>query len=197
MTGNGKKQKAESRPKAVVCDLCADYAEPNCVRACPHDAALRVEPKTFFAQELAGLQLAVPGQTVRPGAAAPTSPDLSGPVPENMETRILSNVADLLPLLPQLKVLSASRAGSTLQLRFPKTTFGRGAENDYRFADDTQMSRNHCAIEAQNGRFVMRDLESTNGTLVNGNQIGEMELQTGDIIEFGEIQLEFQAGQIQ
>ena len=197
MTGNGKKQKAESRPKAVVCDLCADYAEPNCVRACPHDAALRVEPKSFFARELAGLQLAVPGQNVRPGAAAPTSPDLSGPVPENMETRILSNVADLLPLLPQLKVLSASRAGSTLQLRFPKTTFGRGAENDYRFADDTQMSRNHCAIEAQNGRFVMRDLESTNGTLVNGNQIGEMELQTGDIIEFGEIQLEFQAGQIQ
>ena len=53
-------QKAEPKPKAVVCDLCTEYEEPNCVRACPHDAAMRVEPKTFFAQELAGLQLAVP-----------------------------------------------------------------------------------------------------------------------------------------
>ena len=54
-TKSGRGQKAEPKPKAVVCDLCVEYGEPNCVRACPHDAALRVEPKKFFARELEGI----------------------------------------------------------------------------------------------------------------------------------------------
>jgi CRP-like cAMP-binding protein/Fe-S-cluster-containing hydrogenase component 2 len=191
-TANGRGQKAEPRPKAVVCDLCAEYAEPNCVRACPHDAAIRVEPKSFFARELAGLQLAVPA---RPTAPQP-APASEAP-PENMETRIFTGVTDLLPLLPQLKITSGPRAGSTLQLRIPSTSFGRGAENDYRFSDDTQMSRTHCTITQQNGRFILRDLNSTNGTMVNGNAITEIELRAGDVIEFGELQAEFRVGQIQ
>jgi Fe-S-cluster-containing hydrogenase component 2 len=35
--------------KATGCDLCVEHAEPSCVYACPHDAAHRVEPLTFFA----------------------------------------------------------------------------------------------------------------------------------------------------
>jgi len=35
--------------KAEVCDLCADQGhKPNCVYACPHDAAFRVSPRKFF-----------------------------------------------------------------------------------------------------------------------------------------------------
>ncbi len=183
----GPGQKAQVRPKAVTCDLCAEYAEPNCVRACPHDAAMRVEPKSFFARELAGLQLAVPAPLL-PAAASP---------PENLETRVFSDVAGLLPLMPQLKVLAGAHPGSTLQLRIPTTTFGRGPENDYRFADDTEMSRNHCSITLQNGRFVLRDLGSTNGTFVNANPAAEIELRAGDILEIGELKVEFQAGQLQ
>ena len=73
------RQKAEPRPKAVVCDLCAEFPEPNCVRACPHDAAIRVEPKTFFARDLAGIQLAVPLPTrCRPWSAAGEVPQAIG-----------------------------------------------------------------------------------------------------------------------
>src|SRR5258708_25568576 len=90
-----KGQKAEPRPKAVVCDLCAEFPEPNCVRACPHDAAIRVEPKTFFARDLAGQQLTVPIQ-------APISPVAEGEAPETVETKIYSNVGELLDLLPRL-----------------------------------------------------------------------------------------------
>jgi len=36
------------RKKATGCDLCMEHAEPSCVYACPHDAAHRVEPLTFF-----------------------------------------------------------------------------------------------------------------------------------------------------
>ncbi|MGA8223158.1 MAG: cyclic nucleotide-binding domain-containing protein [Candidatus Acidiferrales bacterium] len=42
-------KKAVVRQKATSCDLCTDYAEPSCVYACPHDAAHRVNPRTFFA----------------------------------------------------------------------------------------------------------------------------------------------------
>lgn len=36
------------RNKATSCDLCTNHAEPSCVYACPHDAAHRVDPNTFF-----------------------------------------------------------------------------------------------------------------------------------------------------
>jgi CRP-like cAMP-binding protein len=187
MTG-GKKQKAEPRPKAVVCDLCAEFPEPNCVRACPHDAAIRVEPKSFFARDLAGIQLVVP-------ARAPLTPVEGEALPANLETKIYSNVGELLDLLPRLKIVSGPRAGSFLQLRYPSTTFGRGADNDYRFADDTEMSRAQAAIVCEENRFILRDLNSTNGTLVNGNAVMETELRPGDVIEMGEMKMEFLAGQ--
>jgi ferredoxin len=44
--------------KAATCDLCTDLNMPSCVYACPHDAAMRVDPSEFFANRLAGRQLA-------------------------------------------------------------------------------------------------------------------------------------------
>ena len=113
---------------------------------------------------------------------------------ENVETRIYSNVSELLGMLPQLKIVSGPRAGGFLQLRYPSTSFGRAAGNDYRFADDTKMSRSQAIIACEGARFLLRDLNSTNGTLVNGNPVIEIDLQPGDIIEMGEMQLEFVAG---
>ena len=43
---------ATTQKKATGCDLCMDQSEPSCVYACPHDAAHRVEPLTFFAPSL-------------------------------------------------------------------------------------------------------------------------------------------------
>jgi pSer/pThr/pTyr-binding forkhead associated (FHA) protein len=133
------------------------------------------------------MQLAVPvrGAIALPQADAPA---------EAMETKIYSNVGELLDMLPRLKIVSGPRSGSFLQLRYPSTTFGRGAGNDYRFAEDTVMSRAQAVILCENGRFVLRDLNSTNGTLVNGNPVVEMDLQAGDVIEMGEMHLEFLVG---
>ena len=41
-------KKAESKEKAVTCDLCTELKEPSCVYACPHDAAHRVNAREFF-----------------------------------------------------------------------------------------------------------------------------------------------------
>ena len=45
-------KKAMVKQKATSCDLCSEFAEPSCVYACPHDAAHRVNPRTFFANLL-------------------------------------------------------------------------------------------------------------------------------------------------
>jgi CRP-like cAMP-binding protein/Fe-S-cluster-containing dehydrogenase component len=46
------RHKAVVQQKATSCDLCTHLQEPSCVYACPHDAAHRVDPRTFFATML-------------------------------------------------------------------------------------------------------------------------------------------------
>jgi CRP-like cAMP-binding protein len=46
------RKKATIKQKATSCDLCTHLKEPSCVYACPHDAAHRVDPRTFFADML-------------------------------------------------------------------------------------------------------------------------------------------------
>jgi pSer/pThr/pTyr-binding forkhead associated (FHA) protein len=59
------------------------------------------------------------------------------------------------------------------------------------------MSRAQAVIICEGSRFVLRDLNSTNGTLLNGNAVTEIDLQPGDIIEMGEMRMEFIGGQVQ
>jgi Fe-S-cluster-containing hydrogenase component 2 len=183
-------KKAEPRPKAVVCDLCVEYAEPNCVRACPHDAAIRVEPRKFFAEELAGIQLAVPAQLPIKSSQAPAESLAT-------ETRVFSSAMDLLPLLPSLKVMKADGTETVLQFKSTSTTFGRGEECDYVFADDQSLSRVHCTLIAEPHCFVVRDNNSTNGTYLNGFPVSEAELQDGDVLRMGNLEFIFRAGRVQ
>ncbi len=47
--GQPGRRRAATKRKATSCDLCTEHAEPSCVYACPHDAAHRVDPRTYFA----------------------------------------------------------------------------------------------------------------------------------------------------
>ncbi len=47
------------------------------------------------------------------------------------------------------------------------------------------MSRLHCAFENRGDELVVTDLESANGTLVNGCRVTRQELSPGDVIGFG------------
>jgi CRP-like cAMP-binding protein/Fe-S-cluster-containing dehydrogenase component len=49
---NPGRKKAVVKQKATSCDLCTHLQEPSCVYACPHDAAHRVDPRTFFSTML-------------------------------------------------------------------------------------------------------------------------------------------------
>lgn len=67
----------------------------------------------------------------------------------------------------------------------PRTTIGR-EEGDLIFAQDAFMSRRHAAIErdAQTGRFLLRDLGSSNGTFLAIR--GRTELRSGDHLRIGQ-----------
>lgn len=60
--------------------------------------------------------------------------------------------------------------------------------------DDRTISGTHCKICNRKGRVLLKDLQSTNGTLVNGEPIreqGTVELQDGDILKIGHTRYEF------
>lgn len=61
---------------------------------------------------------------------------------------------------------------------------GRGKDCDI-FIDDKKISRNHAELSIKDGKLKINDLQSSNGTFVNGNKITEMtNLSNGDTISF-------------
>jgi hypothetical protein len=60
--------------------------------------------------------------------------------------------------------------------------------------NDQNVSRRHAEIVPGRGAYVVRDLGSTNGTMVNGTRIsGEQRLNDGDILSFGSTYVRFEA----
>jgi pSer/pThr/pTyr-binding forkhead associated (FHA) protein len=72
-------------------------------------------------------------------------------------------------------------------------TIGRLPNNDI-VLNDPKASRHHAEIELQNGRVVIRDLESLNGTEVNGAPISsEQPLSEGDTVSIGDTSLVYKS----
>jgi transcriptional regulator with GAF, ATPase, and Fis domain len=88
-------------------------------------------------------------------------------------------------LRPRLLVLSGPLKDSSIPLPETEVTVGREASNEIAVSDPS-VSRKHCHIGAHDGRFLVRDLESRNGTLVNGTPVEEHWLQHGDTISAGD-----------
>jgi len=66
------------------------------------------------------------------------------------------------------------------------TSFGRTTENTVAFPDNSNISRHHADIEFKDGKYVVTDLGSSNGTTINGQPIsGETALNNGDFITLG------------
>lgn len=64
---------------------------------------------------------------------------------------------------------------------------GRDPMNGLRLSDDT-VSRLHAELMMQGGRWILRDLGSTNGTTVNGRRVtGTVVVRDGDMVSFGQL----------
>jgi transcriptional regulator with GAF, ATPase, and Fis domain len=88
-------------------------------------------------------------------------------------------------LRPRLLVLSGPLKDSTIPLSEGEVTIGREATNAIAITDPS-VSRKHCRLSGQDGKFLVRDLDSRNGTLVNGAAVEEQWLQHGDEIAAGD-----------
>lgn len=92
----------------------------------------------------------------------------------------------------QLVVVDGPNRGKKISLNRNETKVGKREDNDL-VLTDTTVSRNHLEIKYQQDSFLLRDLESTNGTFVNGTRIREAYLAPGDRIKLGNTTLEFVA----
>jgi pSer/pThr/pTyr-binding forkhead associated (FHA) protein len=90
-----------------------------------------------------------------------------------------------------LLVKRGPNAGSTFLLERDSTSVGRSPESDV-FLDDVTVSRKHAQIlRRTDGSFSVSDVGSLNGTYVNGEQVDETRLATGDEVQIGMFKLVF------
>ena len=68
---------------------------------------------------------------------------------------------------------------------------GRSEKCDISYPEDTSLSRVHARIDRDGDAWMLVDLDSTNGTYVNGERVTEVKLQPGDMIEIGDANLRF------
>jgi transcriptional regulator with GAF, ATPase, and Fis domain len=89
-------------------------------------------------------------------------------------------------LRPRLLVIAGPAKDSTIPLPEGEAALGRDPANAV-FVADTSVSRKHCLLRKdEDGRFQIKDLDSRNGTLVNGRPVKEQWLRHGDEIATGD-----------
>jgi diguanylate cyclase (GGDEF)-like protein len=89
-----------------------------------------------------------------------------------------------------LVIIHGDTLGSAVDLLDKPVTVGRSRDCEMTI-DHGSVSRLHCVIWAEGGAFRVRDLGSTNKTVVNGHEVESSELKDGDTIAIGEITLKF------
>ena len=89
-----------------------------------------------------------------------------------------------------LKILQGAGNGQVLPVpNAQPVTLGRSAGASYAF-DDPLLSRRHCAVECRGNLVRIVDLQSRNGTFVNGQRVGAQLLNMGDRIKIGNLVIE-------
>lgn len=90
-----------------------------------------------------------------------------------------------------LLVKRGPNAGSTFLLEKDTSTVGRNTQSDV-FLDDITVSRAHATIERRDDtEFFVVDAGSLNGTYVNGEQVDQTKLASGDEVQIGMFKLIF------
>lgn len=98
---------------------------------------------------------------------------------------------ELQPGQALLLVTRGQTAGSTFLLDDDVTSAGRNPDSTV-FLDDVTVSRKHAVFERRaDGSWFVRDVGSLNGTYVNGEQVDETKLASGDEVQVGKFKLTF------
>jgi len=129
----------------------------------------------------------------RPSGLSLTGVRMAGGGAADGETEAIDRTV-VLRGLPALRVMSGPSTGRMLELEPGRdATIGRDASNDLEVADSSVSSK-HCMIIPEGSGFVICDLQSTNGTRVNGERIERQRLTEGDVIVVGGVRITYGRG---
>lgn len=128
-------------------------------------------------------------------APAPSpAPQLTSPAkaPGGLETQsIPAEVAAQMDLARQTIVLV--EGSRRKEFEKGRVVLGRGRQADFQL-EDPNVSRDHAAVYWENGRLFVKDLGSTNGTLLNGRPVTAGPLERGDVITLGATEVRVETG---
>ncbi len=90
------------------------------------------------------------------------------------------------------KLIVQDHEGSTrtYDLAEPETLIGRSPTNQV-CLNDQATSRDHAAISWEDDHYVIEDLQTTNGTKVNGKRVRSCSIEDGDTIQMGKTTITF------
>ena len=119
--------------------------------------------------------------------APPSSPSTPPPSPPPPAARPASP-----PPLATFLVRAGALAGQRLTVRTPIVNVGRADYNDV-VVPDPSVSTSHAKLQRREGVWVLVDLDSTNGTFVDGERVkGDAPLAPGAMVRLGDVQLVFE-----
>src|SRR3984893_1608806 len=90
----------------------------------------------------------------------------------------------LLAITARLVAVNGPLSGQTFYLDEPVVSIGRLGSNDI-CLEDPFVSRHHCVIRKEGDEYVIEDLNSANGTYLNGERVNAGSLKEGCLIEIG------------
>lgn len=89
---------------------------------------------------------------------------------------------------PNLVIITGHSSGRKVPLLPMTMSIGREHDNNIELKDP-EVARYHARVLFENGRFILEDLESSNGTWLNGEQIKQSSLVNGDRIKLGDTEM--------
>lgn len=136
---------------------------------------------------------ATPVDLASPDAGAEESATIVRAPPGDGATVIMDRSALPKPVsTAKLVFLSGPKAGTEVKLTSEETTLGRQSDNAVAIPD-ISVSRHHVAVRRQGASYVLADLGSGNGSILNGERVdGEVALQDGDVFAMGDTEVRFE-----
>lgn len=179
-TGAAPAIRSESPPPVTVSPVPGPAADPDPTIAEEPDATIAVDAEATIAEEpsapvLGDTVVDEPGDTL---AGEPTSTLVEDGSPD-----------------AQLIITDGRVSRIVITERSGPFVVGRDPSKCSLAVDDHRVSRRHFNIDRLNTDYIMTDLESANGTFLNGRPvIGPEVLRDGDVIEFGRTTATFTTG---
>jgi hypothetical protein len=94
------------------------------------------------------------------------------------------------PVVGWFVAMSGDQKGEDFRLHDGKNTVGSASDSQVTLRDNT-VSGQHASIRYEDGKFLLTDLDSSNGTFLNDRKVVREELKDNDEIRFGEVIVKF------